>query len=106
MADEFRIECVNCKATRASFTAMAHKYGGSLHECCVWTGYPEPPTLCFVDASGTKTYVRGISKAELAWHQSRRPKPVTGKAHQTSPEHYEGDVIRQLQEEEEDEPRR
>jgi hypothetical protein len=84
---------------------MANKYGAGYSECCVWTGYPEPPTRLFINADGTKTYVRGISKAELAWHQSRRPAPVTGKAHQTSPLHYEGDVVAELQKEE-DEQRR
>jgi hypothetical protein len=45
--------------------------------------YPphEPPTKLFVDADGTKHYVRGISPAELAWrqgtHRGELPEPVT-----------------------------
>jgi hypothetical protein len=66
--------------------------------------YPgEPPTRLI-----NGWYVRGISKAELAWHRSRRPQPVTGSAFALDPTaiHECDDVVAQLQKEEDDAPPR
>jgi hypothetical protein len=69
----------------------------------------EPPTRYFLDTkTGVGHYVRGLSKAELAWHQSRSPQPVTGSAFALDPTaiHECDDVVAQLQKEEDDAPPR
>ena len=53
-----------------------------------------------------KQWSRGITPAELAWHRSRRPQPVTGSAFALDPTCIQtavnDDVIQQLQMEEDE----
>jgi hypothetical protein len=46
-----------------------------------------------------KQWSRGITPAELAWHRSRKPQPVTGSAFALDPTaiHECDDVVAQLQ---------
>jgi hypothetical protein len=64
--------------------------------------HPRPPSRYPTPARAPAG--RGLSKAELAWHQSRSPQPVTGSAFALDPTAIQecDDVVAQLQKEEDE----